>query len=265
MGWTRKEVIGDCTLYLGDMLDVLPALEEKADVVATDAPYELTSGGCNNQVMSGKFAKDVYDNSGALMAYIAWSEMSGPVYRACKPNADVYVMANDKHVGAAQTAFLGAGFKFHNLLTWDKGAPTRNRWYMKNQEYTMFFWKGRATTIRAAGSKQDFYCPRPKGLKWHPTPKPVPLMAHYIRNSSDKGDLVLDPFMGTGATMLAAAAYGRRAIGIELDAEYFEQTCSRISDAYDSGLRDIREECEFWESWQTLKRKHRPEYEGITA
>jgi site-specific DNA-methyltransferase (adenine-specific) len=57
-GYLRKEVIGDCTLYQGDMRDVLPALPEKADLCATDAPYKLTSGGKANQSMSGKFARD---------------------------------------------------------------------------------------------------------------------------------------------------------------------------------------------------------------
>jgi site-specific DNA-methyltransferase (adenine-specific) len=240
--WTRREVIGDCTLYLGDMRDVLPALPERADMVATDAPYALTSGG-NAKSMSGKFDPKEYDNSGLLMDTVAWQDMGGPIYRACKDSADVYVMCNDKHVGAAQVAFLGAGFKFHNLLDWNKGAPTRNRWYMKDQEYTLYFWKGRARVINFPGSKQSFDCPRPKGVGWHPTPKPVELMAHYILNSSNPGDLVLDPFVGSGSTVLAALAYGRRAVGIELNEVIFDQMCARVAAAQASGFVSERALC----------------------
>jgi len=243
VSWLRREVIGSCTLYLGDMRDVLPALDEKADLVVTDAPYKLTSGGNAGASMSGKFDAEAYDNSGVLMASIAWQDMGGPIYRACKPNADVYVMCNDKHVGAAQVAFLGVGFKFHNLLTWDKGAPTRNKYYMKNQEYTLYFWRGHARTINFPGSKQEFSFPRPSGLGWHRTPKPVPLMAHYILNSSCPDDLVLDPFFGTGSTLLAAMAHGRRAVGIECNELFFEQTCNRLRAAMVDGFDGIRAEC----------------------
>jgi site-specific DNA-methyltransferase (adenine-specific) len=243
-GYLRKEVIGDCTLYRGDMRDVLPDLPDKADLCVTDAPYKLTSGGNTNQSMSGKFALDSYDNSGDLMASIPWHAMGGPIFRALKPDADAYVMCNDKHVGAAQIAFGGAGLKFHNLLSWDKGAPTRAPFYMKNQEYTLYLWKGKARRPNYGGAKQAFECPRPKGVDWHPTAKPTSLMALYILQSSQPGDLVLEPFMGAGSTLLAALAFGRRAVGVEIEEAYFDQTCARIEAAQRDGFVQIRAEWE---------------------
>lgn len=243
-GYQRKEVIGGCTLYLGDMRDVLSDLPEQAALCATDAPYKLTSGGNTNQSMSGKFALENYDNSGDLMASIPWHEMGGPIYRALKPDADAYVMCNDKHLGAAQIAFQGAGFKFHNLLTWDKGAPTRAPFYMKNQEYTQYLWKGQARRPNYGGAKQSFACARPAGINWHPTAKPTSLMALYILQSSQPGDLVLEPFMGAGSTILAALAFGRRAVGVEIEESYFDQTCERIEAAQCDGFEQIRTEWE---------------------
>ncbi|WP_056039374.1 DNA methyltransferase [Loktanella sp. 3ANDIMAR09] len=229
--WVQRVQIGDCTLYLGDALDVLPHLVGVADLVVTDPPYKLTSGGNAAQVMGGIFASDAYDNSGDLMASIGWGAMGGPIYRACKADADAYVMSNDKNLFAAHAGFTGAGWKFHNLLTWDKVRATRNRWYMKNLEFTLYLWRGRARKVRDAGSMQSFRLNAPK-VSDHPTEKPVALMDHYIRNSSDLGDLVLDPFAGSGSALVAAVLAGRAAIGIELDPQHFRTACDRVAAAY---------------------------------
>lgn len=224
----RDIQIGPCRLILGDALDVLPRLAGVADLVVTDPPYRLTSGGNSGACMSGIFSADQYDNGGELMDVVRWSQIGGPIYRALKADADAYVMANDKNLFAAHAGFTGTGFKFHNLLGWDKGAPTRNLWYMKHVEPVLYLWKGKARTIRNAGSKQIFACPRPKGAI-HPTQKPVELLTHYITNSSAAGDTVLDPFAGSGATLLAAAQAGRKSIGIEVSEEHFQAAAERLS------------------------------------
>lgn len=236
MGFQRDVTIGDCRLILGDMRDVLPALDVKADLVVTDPPYRLTSGGNAGQVMGGIFARDQYDNSGDLMAVVPWEDMAAPLFRACGPSADLYVMSNDKNIFAAGGAFLGAGWKFHNLLAWDKVRATRNRWYMKHLEFTLYFWKGRADPkgIHDCGSKQLFQL-NAKRRSDHPTEKPVELFSHYVRNSSRQGDLVLDPFLGSGTALLSCVATGRRGIGIEKDPAFFEMAVSAVSKAYEAG------------------------------
>ncbi|MBW3243242.1 site-specific DNA-methyltransferase [Epibacterium sp. DP7N7-1] len=208
-------------------MEILPTLDELADLLVTDPPYKLTSGGRNTQVMSGIFASDRYDNSGKLMKIVPWSEMAPPIFAACKPDADGYVMANDKNLFKAHDAFLGAGWKLHNVLCWDKISPTRNRWYMKELEYCLYLWKGRAKTIRYPGSKQRHEVPRPKD-RFHNTQKPVEVLERYIRNSSSKGQLVLDPFAGSASTLVAAMRHGRRAVGIELNPTCFDMACARL-------------------------------------
>lgn len=234
-GIIKEVIIGDCRLILGDCRDVLPELGAVADLVVCDVAYELTSGGNAQQSMGGIFATDKYDNSGKLMEFPEWHELGGPFYRACKPNADCYIMTNDKNLFLAWGAFLGGGWSYHNLLAWNKIRATRNRWYMKNLEFTSYWWKGKADPkgINDAGSKQLFTLNAPR-LTNHPTEKPVELMAHYITNSSHQGDVVLDPMMGSGSTLVAAVKNGRRAIGVEIDPDYFELCCARVQTEYDA-------------------------------
>jgi site-specific DNA-methyltransferase (adenine-specific) len=126
-----------------------------------------------------------------------------------------------------------AGFDFHNMLVWDKGTATPNRWYMKNCEFTGFFYKKPARAIADCGAKQLISCPQ-VDVTDHPTEKPVPLMRHYIEQSSARGDIVLDPFMGSGSTGVAAVQSGRRFIGIEKDERFFNMAVRRILDAVDN-------------------------------
>lgn len=222
--------IGPVTLIHGDALEVLADYRDAAHMLCTDHPYRLTSGGrgaSGDGSMSGIFDAEDYDNSGDLMAMAEWNQTGGPIYRALKADADAYVMVNDKNLFLAGGAFLGSGFKFHNLLVWDKHGPTPNCWYMKHLEYTLYLWKGYGRAIRNPGSKQLFRADRP-GLGHHMTEKPVALMQHYILNSSDLGDVVLDPYMGSGTTLVAALQSGRSGLGIEIEREHFDTACARL-------------------------------------
>ncbi|NTG73276.1 site-specific DNA-methyltransferase [Agrobacterium rhizogenes] len=206
MSWQRKEIIGGCTLYLGNSMEIMPALIP-ADLVVSDVPYSLTTGGKakSQKTMSGIFAADNYANNGQLvMATVPFPAMMNALH---------------------------AGFQFHNLLVWDKVSPTANRWYMKNLEFTLYLWKGRARTINNPSSKQLIRGGVDKETS-HPTEKPVYLMEEYILNSSAHGETVLDPFMGSGTTGVACVKTGRKFIGIEIDPIYFELACERIRDAY---------------------------------
>ena len=99
---------------------------------------------------------------------------------------------------------------------------------MKNCEFTLFFKKGKAKTINNPSSKMVHKFNNPTGKKLHPTEKPVDLMEMYVLNSSNKSDLVLDPFMGSGSTGIACINTGRSFIGIELDEKYFNIAKERI-------------------------------------
>lgn len=213
----------------GDAMEVLPTISG-ADLLLTDPPYRLTSGGKSSGKMGGIFSSSVYKNDGGIVECTAeFSEWLPLAFAALADDADAYAMANDKNQFALQAAMTAAGFKFHNLLVWDKVSPVPNRWYMKNLEFTVYGWKGKARTIKDPALKQYIRCPQ-VDVSDHPTEKPVSLMKMYIRNSTDVGNLVIDPFMGSGTTGVAAVNLGRRFIGIEMDKRWFEVACQRISD-----------------------------------
>lgn len=229
----RKEIIGDCTLYLGDSMEIMPTLAP-VDLIVSDVPYPLTTGGVSksSKTMSGIFAAHNYANDGQLiMATVPFPDMMKALYAALAEDADCYVMSNDKNVYPLMDAAFEAGFSLHNLLVWDKIAPTANRWYMKNCEFTIYLWKGRAKTINNPGSKQILRGGAEKE-SGHPTEKPVHLMAEYVGNSSLPGQTVLDPFMGSGSTGVACMQTGRKFIGIEIEPKYFDIACKRIEEAY---------------------------------
>lgn len=232
MSAIKKEVvIGDCRLILGDSRYVhFP----NADMICCDPPYLLTSGGANDE-LGGKLSQSEYANTGDIVdCDITWDEV-WQVFSNCllgTPRAHIYCMANNRNVSKCQVAGEEAGFHFHNILPWDKITATPNRWFMKNCEFTILMKKGNAFAVNDCSQKQLIRYPNVINA-FHPTQKPVELMANYIRQSTRVGQTVADPFMGVGTTGVAAIKEGRKFVGCEIDPDYFEIACNRIQDAYD--------------------------------
>jgi DNA modification methylase len=230
---SRVEIIGNATLYLGDAQEIMVTLGT-VDCIVSDLPYKLESGGNTTGKMGGKFAVGTYDNSGSIIpADIEFSEIM-PLAAACLPQGHAYFMVNNRYVAKVENEALAAGFRFHNWLVWDKSTGTPNRWYMKNCEFTLFVFRGLAKYINDCGSRQLIKCPNIIGGE-HDTQKPVDLMEHYIGNSTTPGQVVLDPFMGSGTTGVAASRLSRRFIGIEIDPLHFDTACRRIEQAQRQG------------------------------
>lgn len=131
--------------------------------------------------------------------------------------------------------FTDCGFHFVKSLIWDKGNKIMGTFYMSQFEYILFFRKGKAKNINNCGTSDILSVPNKKtkdldGNNIHDTEKPVRLMEILIENSSKEGDLVLDPFMGIGATGVSAVRLNRNFIGIELDEHYFDVAEQRIKE-----------------------------------
>jgi len=227
----RIETIGSATLYLGDAVDIMPTLGG-LDLMVTDPPYRLTSGGGSpSWATNGSFAG--YDNKGSPVACdLDWSDWLPVAFACLRADADAYVMANDRQMFPAFEAATDAGFRFHRIVTWDKGSATPNRWYMPNVEFGLYLFKGKAKTIRSPGSFAGVRIPH-RDQTQHRTEKPTALFDYWIRNSSDIGQTVIDPFMGTGTAGVAAARLGRPFIGIEIEDRWFDVACERIRRAQD--------------------------------
>jgi DNA modification methylase len=224
--------VNEIDLRQGDALELLKSIpDESIDLIVTDPPYRCISGGRagkKNQP-SGILKK----NDGKLFKHndIKPEAWFPELYRVLKPGSHCYVMVNTVNLLNFMTVAKKSKFLLHNLLVWHKNNAVTNRWYMKNAEYILFLRKGRAKPIKHAGSKtvHEFYNTRNKS---HPAEKPVDLMEFYIKNSSNRGDLVLDPFMGSGATGVACVNTGRRFIGMELDEQYFGIALERIEELF---------------------------------
>ena len=123
------------------------------------------------------------------------------------------------------------GFGLHNLLCWEKNNCTPSQYYMKNCEYVLFLRKGKAKWINdIGGSKTVHQFNNIIGKKTHPCEKPVDLLKFYIANSSNEGDIVFDPFSGTGSTLVAAKELNRQWLGYEIDGEYYNIALNKLTE-----------------------------------
>ena len=109
--------------------------------------------------------------------------------------------------------------------------------YMGQFEYILFFRKGKFKKINKCGTSDILEVPNKKqkgedGKNLHDTEKPIELMKILIENSSQENDVVFEPFMGIGATVVASLELNRRCIGVELDETYFNIAKKRIEDTY---------------------------------
>jgi len=228
----RVETLADgVTLYLGDCREVLPSVRGVKALIA-DAPYRVTSGGFGDlQGGFGGWIKNSYDNKGAIVECdITWAEWLSLVPDCLDDDAQAYIFSNDRNLQEARAAAEAAGLTFHRLLVWDKRAALPNRWYQQTCEFVLFMRKGRAYMINDPSSK-SLVSLFQRDESDHPTEKPVELCRLYIENSTKAGDLVLDPFLGSGTSGVAAVLSRRSFIGVELTEKWFDVACRRIEAA----------------------------------
>lgn len=215
---------GDCLELMKDIPD------ESIDLVVTDPPYKTITGGRNNGKNSKRPVGILNDNNGLFKhKEVTLSVWIPELYRILKHSSHCYIFSNFLNLQELLNETIKAGFKLHNLLVWEKNNCVPSQWYMKNCEYVLFLRKGKAKWINNIGdSKTVHQFNNIIGNKKHPTEKPVKLLEFYIRNSSQEGEVVLDPFMGSGSTGVACLNTNRNFIGIELDENYFEIAKERI-------------------------------------
>jgi site-specific DNA-methyltransferase (adenine-specific) len=205
-------------LYNEDCLKIFKQIPNSSiDLIVTDCPYHIVSGGCTNDVVkigryhemgkgwnhryTGENDSAVEDTrKGKIFRHneIKFSEWLPEAYRVLKQETHCYIMINPRNVKELQQEAEKVGFSFQNILIWDKGNATPNKWYMNAYEMILMLRKGKAKNINIMGSKNIIRVPNITRIKQHPTEKPVDLMKLLIENSSQKGEIVLDPFMGVG-------------------------------------------------------------------
>jgi site-specific DNA-methyltransferase (adenine-specific) len=216
-------VINSDTLALIKNMD-----DESIDLVVTDPPYKVISGGKPHK--KGQPSGMLSKNDGKIFKHndIKPELWIPEIYRILKNGTHCYIMTNTINLENYLRICREVGFGLHNVLCWEKNNVTPSRWYMKNCEFTLFLRKGKAKTINNVGSKMVHQFNNIIGNKTHPCEKPVDLMKFYIANSSNEEDIVFDPFCGTGSTLIAAKELNRKYLGCEIDEEYFNIAIKRI-------------------------------------
>lgn len=215
MTYQRKEVIGRAELYLGDCRDVLPTLG-KVDAVVTDPPYGIgEAAGKNasrgNMAVAKDYGDDAWDDQPVpdevmrmVRAAGRWNVVFGGNYYVCAPASCWLVW--DKENGAND--FADCELAWTNLP--------------KAVRRIKFMWNG---MLRANGEARGD----------HPTQKPIGVMRWAINQLPEPNHVILDPFMGSGTTGVAAMEMQRQFIGIEREPKYFDIACRRIEDAQRQG------------------------------
>ena len=155
------------------------------------------------------------------------------IYRILKEGTHFYIMTNNVNLQETLNVCTENGFHFIRSLIWNKGNKVMSQAYMNQFEYILFFRKGKFKKINNCGTSDILDVPNKKtkgedGKNLHDTEKPVELMKILIENSSQEGEIVLDPFMGVGSTCIASNKLNRKYIGFELDENYFNIAEKRI-------------------------------------
>ena len=205
MAARRIEQIGDCTVYLGDCLDIMPTLG-MVDAVVTDPPYGL--GDWNNR---GSNARRPFDSDKT-------QEWDKPINQE---HIDLIMAAASKQIIWGGNYLIDFLRSTKQMLVWNKGI---RKMHFNDCELA---W---CSQFREACRVFD-YSPSLAEPKQHPTQKPIALMEWCLGFLLDS-NTILDPFMGSGTTGVACVKMGRKFIGIEIDEGYFNIACERIRKAY---------------------------------
>jgi DNA modification methylase len=205
------------TIFHGDCREILPQLP-KVDLVLTDPPYGIGEG--NAKRIASRLTKGI---KGRDYGNATWDQK--PIDRELLRLT----------LGAAYWLIVfGGNYYTEDLksgpcwLVWDKDntgdfADCELAWTNLKKAVRKIKWRWNGMLQQDMANKEE---------RFHPTQKPVPVMAWAIQQAPDDCDTILDPFMGSGTTLVAAKQLGRKSIGIELEEKYCEIAARRLSQEY---------------------------------
>lgn len=243
--------VGDCrhyapTLINGDCLEALRSIDgDSVDLILTDPPYNLGLF-MRERATNLKALRDNYFGAAGWdnLEYDQWNESMDSFFdeaaRVMKPGGSMVVFMAVIKVESIIAQAVKHGFYYKTTGTWHKQNPmprNMNLHFVNSTESWIYFTYGaRVGTFNNEGKVVHDYFESPVTPKSerrygkHPTQKPIALMDFFVEKLSNPGDLVLDPFMGSGSSGVSAIRNGRRFIGIELEETYYDIATNRIQD-----------------------------------
>ena len=262
MAARRIEQIGDCTLMLGDCLDIMPTLGN-VDAVVTSPPYgtirDYGDGFCGvNTLNVIKLLYRITAKGGVVVWNVADQTIngseSGESFRQALHAIDCGFRLHDTMIYCKEGVTFPDANRYHPafefVFIFSNGAPAnfhgikdwRNKWAGSSMHGTDRLKDGTTRPISQHGRivpqmglRRNWWIianPFIGSSEHHPAPMPYSLASDHIETWTNTAALVLDPFMGSGTTGVACTKLGRKFIGIEIDEGYFNIACRRIEKAY---------------------------------
>jgi DNA modification methylase len=219
-------ILGEHKLLCGDATkaeDYKALLgDELVDMTFTDPPYNVNYANTAKDKMRGKNRPILNDNLGdGFGSFLTDACMNILTHT----KGAVYIAMSSSELDTLQSAFRAAGGKWSTFIIWAKNTFTLGRAdYQRQYEPILYGWRDGAEHFWCGARDQGdvWNVKKPQKNDLHPTMKPVELVERALRNSSKSRDLVLDPFGGSGSTLIACEKAGRRARLIELDPKYVD-------------------------------------------
>jgi len=214
--------------------------ENYIDLILTDPPYQISkksnfSISKKENKYHNKYKKHTIDYGEWDKIDLDWNFYLNQFYRILKPNGQIIMFYDVFKIGQIKEMAESIGFKQPRICVWVKTNPTpvnSNSNYLSNaKEYMISFTKKEKPIFNSKYDNGVYNIP--KLDRWesvkHPTQKPLKLMEDIILKHSDKGSIILDPFCGSGSTLVAANNLERKWIGIENNPEYIDICKSRLN------------------------------------
>lgn len=229
-------------LVNGDCWEVLKSFEYGCvDLIVTDPPYTIPringGGSVNNTLKMNYYISALKENQDITTGYDI-ERFADEVVRLQGGDVNAYFWCNKLQIPDYFRVYVDKLKCKFDILCWHKTncLPTYSNKYLADTEYCLFFHKGKGRTHPKCFNDAKTYWEAPlnqtgKKNYNHPTIKPLNMIERLVINSSQEGDVVLDPFMGSGTTGVACLKNNRNFIGIELNEEYFKVAQRRINDA----------------------------------
>jgi site-specific DNA-methyltransferase (adenine-specific) len=214
-----------------DWLRDLPA--ESVDLLITDPAYESLEKhravGTTTRLKHSKASSNDWFN---IFPNARFGELFAEIYRVLRSDTHFYLLCDAETMFVAKPEAEKAGFKFWKPLVWDKQTIGMGYHYRARYEFILFFEKGKRR-LHDLGIPDIIEVPRIRG--GYPAEKPVEVADVLIRQSSQAGELVVDPFMGSGSVGVAAVTLGRRFLGNDLNPEAVQIAARRLREAGAAG------------------------------
>jgi len=226
-----------CLMERRDCFEFLAALRANSvDLVLTDPPYTISRKTGFQQVKNGvqRFA--------VSMEFGHWDtepidlqRLAAGLYRALRQGGTAIIWYDLWKFSHLSDAMSAAGFKMLRFLIWEKTNPVplnQKATYLSNsREIAVVGVKGGKPTFHSRYDNGVYRAPIPRhnGSRIHPTQKPLDIFTQLVRKHSNRGDLVIDPFLGSGTSAIAALKTGRKFLGCDINAGYIKKARQRFT------------------------------------